>query len=113
MTATVDLINPSGVLARRTGQRYAPSTILACAYLLALTACLALQPTSSNGTTPSSPTLTSGMASEAAESSGGGVVAAVENGGGTLGAAWAPESAAATPPLVTPARRAKAATFDW
>ncbi len=56
---------------------------------------------------------TSGVASEATESSGGGVVAAVENGGDPLGAAWAPESAAATPPLVTPARRAKAPTFDW
>ncbi len=56
---------------------------------------------------------TSGVASEATESSGGGVVAAVENGGDPLGAAWAPESAAATPPPVTPARRAKAPTFDW
>lgn len=100
-------------LTRPFGRGYSAPTILACTWLLTLTACSALQPTSSNGTTPSSPTLTSGVASEATESSGGGVVTAVENGGDPLGAAWAPESAAATPPPVTPARRAKAPTFDW
>ena len=102
----------------RTSTKISPATFLACLCLLAFTACSTPQSTSTpdsiaTGPTKIGRTATSGKAIKPTEDSGERDLAAVENGGDTLDTAWVSEGAAATPPPVTPARRAKAPTFDW
>ncbi len=85
--------------------------------LLAFTACSTPQSTSTpdsiaTGPTKIERTATSGKAINPTEDSGERALAAVESGGYPLHTAWAPESTAANPPLVTPARRAKTPTYD-
>jgi len=101
----------------RTSTKISPATFLACLCLLAFTACSTPQSTSTpdsiaTGPTKIGRTATSGKAIYPTEDSGERALAAVENGGDTLDTAWVSEGAAATPPPVTPARRAKAPTFD-
>ncbi len=107
----------AGALTRPSGRGYSAPTILALLCLLAFTACSAPQSTSSTRHYPSgqnwtSSVATSGVAIEAIDVSGEQVAAAAESDSDPLGTARAPESTAATPFLVTPAKKAKAPAFD-
>ncbi len=99
-------------------RRLNQTAILALLCLFAVTACSAPQSTSSTRHYPSGQNWTSSVATrdvaiEATDVTGEQVAAAAESDSDPLGTAWAPESTAATPFLVTPAKRAKAPTFDW
>jgi hypothetical protein len=101
----------------RISTKISPATFLTCLCLLAFTACSTPQSTSTpdsiaTGPTKIERTATSGQAINPTEDSGERALAAVESGGDTLDTAWVSEGSAATPPLVTPARRAKTPTFD-
>jgi len=114
----IEVRSKAGALTRPSGRGYSAATILALLCLLAFTACSAPQSTSSTRHYPSgqnwtSSVATSGVAIEATDVSGEQVAAAAESDDDPLGPAWAPESTAASPFLVTPAERAKAPTLDW